>query len=171
MSSMRIDTKRLVLDELVLEDATVLNAIRNDPVTRRYLAPKPREELETTRGLIVTIAADNARGAACNLAIRLRDGTLIGFAGVWKIDAERGIGELGYLVAREHCNRGYATEALGALLDHVRGQGLTLDAMVHADNVASIRLLDRFGFLPIPPTGSEDPGCVYYRRLPAVAKR
>jgi RimJ/RimL family protein N-acetyltransferase len=168
MSSLRIETKRLVLEGLVPEDAPALNAIRNDPVTRRYLAPKPPETLEATLELIDTIAADNAGGAACNLAIRLRNGALIGLVGVWKIDVERQVGELGYLVAREHCNRGYATEALGALFTHVDKRSLTLDAMVHLDNVASIRLLDRFGFSRIPPTGDEDPGCVYYRRRAPV---
>lgn len=57
--------------------------------------------------------------------------------------------ELGYWIAREHWDRGFATEAGFALIDIARALGLErLEASYFTDNPASGRVLEKLGFVP-----------------------
>ena len=57
--------------------------------------------------------------------------------------------EMGYWIAREHWNRGFATEAGMALLDIAEALALPrLEASYFVDNVASGRVLEKLGFTP-----------------------
>jgi RimJ/RimL family protein N-acetyltransferase len=57
--------------------------------------------------------------------------------------------EVGYTLAREHWGKGYATEALQALIEYLfDGLGVTrVFGMLHPDNVASAMVLERCGLL------------------------
>jgi RimJ/RimL family protein N-acetyltransferase len=57
--------------------------------------------------------------------------------------------EVGYTFAREHWGRGYATEALAALIEYLyQGLGVTrVFGMLHPDNTASAMVLERCGLL------------------------
>lgn len=72
--------------------------------------------------------------------------TVIGKAGIWLV----GTGEVGFMLNRAYWGKGYMTEALQNLLDHLwSGKGgdvpyLTAD--VDPRNDASINILKRFGF-------------------------
>jgi RimJ/RimL family protein N-acetyltransferase len=56
---------------------------------------------------------------------------------------------IGYTLAREHWGRGFATEAVDALLTHLfEGRSATrVHAQLHPENVASARVLERSGFI------------------------
>lgn len=55
--------------------------------------------------------------------------------------------ELGYWIAREHWNRGFATEAGFALIDIAKALGIDrLEASYFTDNPASGRVLEKLGF-------------------------
>ncbi|MBE1455816.1 RimJ/RimL family protein N-acetyltransferase [Nocardiopsis terrae] len=59
--------------------------------------------------------------------------------------------EIGWYLGRRYGGRGLATEAARALLHHgLDGLGLaSVWALVHVDNVPSLRLAERLGFLPV----------------------
>lgn len=65
--------------------------------------------------------------------------------------AAGGVVEIGYTVFPEHRRRGYATEAVAALVDWAfdTGEVTTVVATVAPDNVPSLAVLDRAGFRPI----------------------
>lgn len=76
--------------------------------------------------------------------------------------------ELGYWIAREHWNRGFATEAGLALLAIAEALGLArLEASYFIDNPASGRVLEKLGFLP---TGIAAPRYSCARGGEAMAK-
>jgi RimJ/RimL family protein N-acetyltransferase len=55
----------------------------------------------------------------------------------------------GYLFARDAWGRGYATEALTAVLEWARRPGIPrIVAICHADHRASARVLEKCGFRP-----------------------
>lgn len=55
---------------------------------------------------------------------------------------------IGYAFSPRHQGNGYATEAVRCLLDWVFERGAArVYANTHADNVASIRVLERLGFV------------------------
>ena len=85
------------------------------------------------------------------LAVRLRDGTLIGVMGL--IDHPDGSVKVGYWFGVENQGKGYASEALRATLDEIAANPALASRRVLAetasDNAASIRLLTRTGFYAI----------------------
>ena len=76
---------------------------------------------------------------------------LVGCVGLHR--ADDGV-ELGYWVARSHWGRGFATEAVRAILSLARAIGHGRIAAYHfADNPASGRVLEKLGFRPTGTTG------------------
>ena len=58
--------------------------------------------------------------------------------------------ELGYFIAPEHWNRGYASEALGAAVDELFSMGFeTVVAGYFAENPASRRVMEKCGMRPL----------------------
>ena len=74
--------------------------------------------------------------------------SLVGFLGLHKINHLDGNAELGYIIAREHWEKGYATEAVKLALIYAF-EWLNLRkvyARVYEPNVPSIRVLEKNGF-------------------------
>lgn len=95
--------------------------------------------------------------------MELQDGTHIGelcFKGL----SEDGTAELGYGVAEKYRNRGYAAEAVSALVNWAFRQPgvIGITAEIEASNTASRRVLEKTGFTPTGETGEEGP--LYIRR-------
>ena len=95
--------------------------------------------------------------------MELKDGTHIGelcFKGL----SEDGTAELGYGVAEAYRNRGYAAEAVSALVNWAFRQPgvIGITAEIEASNTASRRVLEKTGFAPTGETGEEGP--LYIRR-------
>ena len=56
--------------------------------------------------------------------------------------------EIGYILAPSHQGRGLMTEAVEALVAYCLGElaAHRIEALIHPDNTASIRLVERLGF-------------------------
>ena len=90
--------------------------------------------------------------------IELWDGTHIGdlcFKGI----TEEGNTEIGYGIEEDHQGRGYATEAVSALVDWAFEQpGVTcVTAETEESNIASHNVLKKAGFIPTGKFGEEGP--------------
>ena len=72
--------------------------------------------------------------------------------------------EVGYGILPEHQGRGYATEAVTALIGWAAGQpGVRrIEAETEPDNAASRRVLEKIGFVPTGETGEEGPRFVWF---------
>ena len=72
-----------------------------------------------------------------------RDGVVIGKAGFWKLP------EVGYILHPDHWGQGLAGEAVEASIGHVFATREIDDLVADVDpeNAASIRLLERLGFV------------------------
>jgi len=80
-------------------------------------------------------------------AVELREsGELIGHVGLSPAEGER---ELGYAIADEHQGQGYATELVRGTLSWIRERKAPagLLGIVAGDNLGSIRVLEKAGFL------------------------
>jgi [ribosomal protein S5]-alanine N-acetyltransferase len=78
--------------------------------------------------------------------------TLVGSAGFKGKPDARGCVEIGYGIEPAYRGRGFATEAVGALIGWAWEQGARrIVAETHPDNAASIALLRRAGMTPIRP--------------------
>ena len=86
------------------------------------------------------------------LVVSRADGQLLGSTGFSFETPESAM--TGYVLARDAWGKGYATEALVAMIDVARQTGLVhLRALCHPDHRASQRVLEKCGFvLDDPPT-------------------
>jgi RimJ/RimL family protein N-acetyltransferase len=155
------DDRLWVSDELVGErvrlrrfrpgDAAALSAYRSDPDTARFQSWSTPFPLEMARELVAEFAADEPGrpGTAFQYAIeRVEVPGLIGDV-MLATGTDIRLVEIGFTLAPGHRGHGYATEAVGLLLDHL----FAVDSPVHRvearldpRNVRSAALLERLGF-------------------------
>ena len=95
--------------------------------------------------------------------IELKDSTHIGELCFKGID-ESSSTETGYGIAEDYQNRGYATEAVYAVVDWALKQNAIncVTAEVDKDNIASVRVLEKSGFELTGRQGKEGP---IYRKV------
>jgi ribosomal-protein-alanine N-acetyltransferase len=113
----------------------------SDRHAMRYWSTPPHATLEETREWVNSmVAAPEAESD--DFVIEL-DGRLIGKAGCWRLP------EIGYILGPDHWGKGYAREAMAAVIAHLfSARGLDrIIADVDPRNAASIGLLLRLGFV------------------------
>ncbi len=138
-----LETKRLALRAPRLEDAKTVAALANDRRIAENTARIPHPyRLTDAQGFIA--GANKAAGEAVFI-ITLRDATVIGACGVVLQDETP---ELGYWLGVEHWGKGYATEALHAVIDYAFADlgHEALQAGARVTNPASRRVLEKCGF-------------------------
>lgn len=134
-------TQRLLLRRPRIGDVAAMHAILSDPAAMRYWSTLPHAELaESETWVADTIKAVEA--GECDDFFVECDGAVIGKAGLWHGD------EIGFLFHPRVWGRGYAGEALRAVIDHAFDQGgrTQIRADVDPRNDRSLRLLTRLGF-------------------------
>lgn len=145
----RLETPRLWLRWLRASDASAVAAFASLAEVAAMTAsiPHPYPQGEAER-FILKARATTAAGNALILGITLKNKarTLIGLA-----SAEAGEGrdvEIGYAVAPSLAGKGYATEAVTALIDSIFSltEARTVSANSRVINPASRRVLEKCGF-------------------------
>jgi RimJ/RimL family protein N-acetyltransferase len=139
-----LETERLILRAPRPEDAKSVALLVNDRRIAENTARIPHPyRLSDAEGFIAS--ANQVDGESVFL-LTLRDGTIIGACGL--VPQDRQSPELGYWLGVEHWGKGYATEALHAVIDHVFTeldyQAVTAGARV--TNPSSRRVLEKCGF-------------------------
>ncbi len=72
----------------------------------------------------------------------------IGFMGIKDIDWESRQGEISYAIAEKNfLQKGYAKEAIWALLKYIQRDIKLAYAIIHQDNIASIKTVSSLGFI------------------------
>jgi len=135
-----IRTPRLILRSARPDDLEGLHAVLSDPRATRWWSTPPHETLEQTREWLDAMIAN---GPDHPDFVVERDGRVIGKAGFYLLP------DVGYILHPDCWGQGLASEAVGAAVDHVfRTRDVeTLTADVDPENAASIRLLERLGFV------------------------
>ena len=143
----RIETTRLVLRKPTLADAdSIFSRYAGDSLVTRYVGWPRHKTVEQTRAFLTYSDAEWSRWPAgpylieCSMDHQLLGGTGLGFE-------SRTIATTGYVLAQDSWGRGYATEALGAMVALARDLAVErLFALCHADHRASARVLEKCGF-------------------------
>jgi len=144
-----LTTDRLLLRRSHLEDAGTISAYRSDPEVHRYQGWE-RTDPDGVRAEIRDMArrAPGQPGGWIQLSVEERStGRLVGDVGLSPADGEPGVIKVGYTIAPAFQGRGYATEAVGALVDYAfeRLGADVVRAYASADNVPSIRVAEKVG--------------------------
>lgn len=146
-----IRTERLLLRPITAADAAAMHVYKSDPDAVRYVPYAPLELTDVEQRIATTWS--NTRfareGDAVSLAVEDRaSGALLGDVVLfWRSETDRS-GEVGYIFDPRVSGRGYATEAVGALLAlGFDGLGLhRIIARLDERNTSSGRVAERLGF-------------------------
>lgn len=144
-----LGTPRLELRPLTDADVPALFAIFKDPEAMRYWASPAMTDIAEAEALLQDIQRHAEAETLFQWGLARRDDDIvIGTCTLFRIDRRHRRCELGYIVRRDLWGRGFAKEALTALLDHAFGTlGLhRLEADIDPRNASSIRLVERLGF-------------------------
>lgn len=145
-----LETERLILQPLAVTDAAFIIELLNDPDWLRNIGDRNVHTLaDAERYVTDSPMAKYSQRVGGNHLVRLRtDGTPIGTCGLLRRDGMDDV-EIGYAFLPAWRGQGYAGEAVAALLHYGR-QVLCLQriaAIVTPGNTASIRLLEKLGFV------------------------
>lgn len=144
MTAPTLKTSRLVLRQLMVEDAAELFKTLSDEQVMLYWSSGPHQNVEETRSYIAW-NADAEADHKC-WAITIDSDSAAGW--VILIPRRKDSFELGYILGREHWRKGYLAEAATAVLDFafrkLRARRIMADT--DPDNKASIALLHKLGF-------------------------
>jgi RimJ/RimL family protein N-acetyltransferase len=144
-----LQTARLRLRAPVLADADAIFAMRSDPVVQRYGSHGPWTDRQTA----VDWIARNTRGMAAGehaqfVIVRREDDVVVGSCTLYGLDAQCRRAEVGYALALAEWGKGYANEAVTAMLDwgfdHLALNRVEAD--IDPRNEPSARALERLGF-------------------------
>ena len=148
-SDLTLATARLVLRPLTPADAPTLFALKSDPVVQRYGSHTPWTQPEQALAWLERDRQGMADGQHAQFAVcRRDDGAMVGTCTLYDIDTQCRCAEVGYALLPSAWGRGYANEAVTALLDWgFEHLGLNrVGADIDPRNAASARALERLGF-------------------------
>ena len=145
----QLETERLLLRRLNVDDAPFILTLLNEPSFLRYIGDKKVRDLDGARQYILNgpVASYDRNGFGLCL-VELKDShTPIGICGLLKRD-ELPHPDIGFALLPDFWNKGFAFEASNAVLQDGR-ERLSVQrvlAITSLDNDASINLLERLGF-------------------------
>jgi len=143
-----LETARLRLRPLRLEDAFQIFEYASDPEVSRFLTWSPHQTMEDTYAFLRRVIEGYMKGILADWGIEEKaSGRLIGSGGFVAWNTDHACGEIGYVLGREAWGQGYATEAARAML----GFGFAalrlnrVEAYCLPGNAASARVLEKIG--------------------------
>ena len=143
-----IETARLRLRPLTMRDDRDMFRYASDPEVSRHVLWEAHASPRETRSVLRAAIRQYRAGDPSSFAIeRLSDHRMIGTIGFMWINCEHRSAEVGYSLARDCWNQGYATEALRAVLrfgfNTLRLN--RIEAQHELDNPASGRVMEKCG--------------------------
>jgi len=138
-----LETKRLVLRAVEVEDADALHHFFSDEEAMTWWSSGPHKTLEETRAYVRVNATD---AKYLTWAITESGGEALGW--VCLIPGREGVAEIGYNLRRSHWRKGYVREAVARIIEHgFTACGLhKIKADTDPENVGSNALLESLGF-------------------------
>lgn len=145
-----IDTERLRLCRLTLDDAGLMLAIWNDPAFIRFVGDRGIRTIDEARVALqegaFRLYAEHGFGPY-RMSLR-SDGSAVGICGLFRRDGLADT-DIGFSTLPQYCGRGYGFEAARAVIEHARDDArlIRLTALVASQNVASMRLIEKLGMM------------------------
>jgi len=143
-----LESERLVLKHLSIEDAAFILRLLNEPSFIQYIGDKKVRTLDDARQYIENGPRKSyeENGFGLNKVELKSTGEPMGISGLVKRDTLPEP-DIGFAFLPEYWNQGYAIESARAVMDHARNVlGIKrVVAITSPDNDASARLLEKIG--------------------------
>ena len=145
-----LETQRLKLRALTMDDVPLLYEMRTNPLMIRYT---DRARLQTMEEAVekMKLILDSVEKKECLAwAIELKESkTQIGDISFWRLVKEHYRAEIGYALLPDYWDKGYMREAARCAIDY--GFSIcnfhSIEANVNPNNAASIKLLEKLNFV------------------------
>ena len=144
-----IETQRLVLRHLTVDDAAFTLQLVNEPSFLRFIGDRGVRTLDDAREYLLkgSIASYGRFGFGMYLVQLKPQGTAIGMCGLVRRDSLEDV-DVGFAFLPAYWSKGYAAESAAAVVAHARATlGLKrVVAITSLDNTGSINVLKKLGF-------------------------
>lgn len=165
-----VETKRLVLREIVEDDFADFYELDADPEVHKYLGNNPVQNIEQSKEMIKNIRKQYIEFGLGRWAIidKLTN-DLIGWSGLkyetMAINNQNGYYDLGYRLKRKYWGNGIATEAA---LESIKYGFSVLNlkeicAAAHVENIGSNKILQKVGLKFMETFEFEGEKCNWYK--------
>lgn len=143
----KIKTERLVLRKPVIKDkAEIFNSYASDSVVTKYLVWKPLSDLDQAELFIKRCINNWKNGKEFSFVIVNKESDKI--IGMIRLGLNNAEGEFGYVFDKNEWGKGYATEALRAIIrtafDEFSGL-MEIKGICDIENMASARVMEKAG--------------------------
>jgi RimJ/RimL family protein N-acetyltransferase len=143
-----LETDRLILRRLSIEDAGFVLELLNEPSFLQFIGDKGVRTLDDARDYILKGPVDSYErfGFGLYLTILKESGVPIGICGLLKREALKDV-DVGFAFLPQFWSKGYAFESASAVMAYGRNVlGLNrIVAVTSSDNSGSIKVLERLG--------------------------
>ena len=144
-----IVTERLLLRRSIAGDAAEISSYRSDPNVHRTQGWERTDTAFVRAEIEEMVGRDpGAPGGWVQFSVcELDGGHLVGDVGLCPAEGEPGVIKAGYTISPAFQGKGYATEAVGALIGYAFGTlgADVVRAFADVDNTASIRVAEKVG--------------------------
>lgn len=144
-----LQTERLLLRQLTLEDDKVIFQLRSDNEVNRYIDRPRAKSIEDARQFIEKVNNNATRNEGLVWGIvEKASSKLAGTICFWNISRERATAEIGYELVPGFQGKGIMQEAFGRVIQY--GFDImkvnAVEAIAHKDNASSSKLLNKYHF-------------------------
>ena len=143
-----LETERLILRKMVLNDAEAVFAYASNSEVSRYTLWETHRSIEDSRAFLEFATQKYENGGEPDWGIVYRgNGCLVGACGLVNWEAEHARAEVGFVLSREYWGRGLMSEAVRAILrfGFERMNLNRIEARCIAENAASARVMEKAG--------------------------
>ncbi len=145
-----IETNRLLLRSLSVDDAADMFYLRSNEQVTAYFNRAPDASIDATVAKMEEILQLQKKNEAVFWVITLKESpeVMIGNIGYWNIIKEHHRAEIGYLLHPAHWKKGIMKEALLAVIDYAFNTMKlhSIEANINPENLASAALLESCNF-------------------------
>jgi [ribosomal protein S5]-alanine N-acetyltransferase len=145
-----LETERLILRKMVLNDAEAVFAYASNSEVSRYTLWETHRSIEDSRAFLEFATQKYENGGEPDWGIVYRgNGCLVGACGLVNWEAEHARAEVGFVLSREYWGRGLMSEAVRAILrfGFERMNLNRIEARCIAQNAASARVMEKAGMV------------------------
>jgi [ribosomal protein S5]-alanine N-acetyltransferase len=145
-----LKTERLILQKMTHADAGDLFEMRSNPDLMRYIPRPPAQNIDDVLALIDLINGRNDSNESLNWGFYLKENyRFIGNGGFVNINKNDFRGEIGYLLHQDFHGKGYAHEAMQAIINFafIDLNFHSIEAIINPLNKNSVKLIKRLHFI------------------------
>ncbi|MDM5317129.1 GNAT family protein [Fictibacillus sp. b24] len=145
-----IETERLILREVTLEDAEDMLSYLSDPEVVKHMGLEPYETVKDVHSEIQWYQTIVKEGSGMRWGITLRNsGNVIGSCGFLNRAPKHFRAEVGFELSKQYWGKGIAAEALEAVIkfgfEHLQLE--RIEALIEPANTSSQKLVEKTSFM------------------------